>query len=150
MKNTRDELFDYICPLEIIDTHEHLPSKESDRVKDTDILKEYLSHYRNRDLISAGLKMEDYQNIIENRLSVSEKWKILEPFWEVSRYTGYSRALDKVAHDIYGVDRIDSNTIEELNNKFLMSLQPGHFKKILKGKYRIKTSILNATTLTEE
>ena len=54
---------------------------------------------------------------------------MVEPYWEVSRYTGYGRSLDIAASGIYGIDRIDGSTIEELNRKFEESKKPGHFKK---------------------
>ncbi len=55
MKSSFKEILDHINTLDIIDTHEHLLSKEDDRDKDADVLKEYLSNYLGRDLISAGL-----------------------------------------------------------------------------------------------
>ena len=145
-----EEILDFISTHETIDTHEHLPCMEKDRDMETDVLKEYLSHYFNRDLVSAGLSREDYQIIIEEKIPVMQKWKIVEPYWELSRYTGYGRALDIVAKDIYSVDKIDSSTIELLNDKFLKTLKPGHFKKILKDKCRIKTCLLNVETLDEK
>lgn len=147
MKDTYNELLDHINTLEIIDTHEHLPCKEEDRDMDADVLQEYLGHYFNRDLISAGLPMEDYDRIIEEDLPIGDKWKMVEPYWEVSRYTGYGRSLDIAASGIYGIDRIDGSTIEELNRKFGESKKPGHFRKVLKDKCRIKTGLLNVETL---
>ena len=144
------DLLDYINNLEIIDTHEHLPGKEQEREKDTDIIKEYLIHYFSRDLMSAGLSKKDYQRITEQKLPILEKWKIIEPYWEISRYTGYGRALDISARDIYGVEKIDSSTIEELNDRFQKTLKPGHFKKILKDRCKIKTSLLIINTLSEK
>ncbi len=136
------ELLEYINTLKIIDTHEHLPCKEDDRKQDTDVIKEYLTHYFNRDLISAGLPKEDHDRVIKEDMPIMERWKILEPYWKNARYTGYGRSLSIVAKDLYGLDKIDASTIEELNSKFLKTLVPGHFKKILKDKCRIETSLL--------
>ncbi|MGM0365535.1 MAG: amidohydrolase family protein [Actinomycetota bacterium] len=150
MEKIFEEIFDYIKGLEIIDTHEHLPSRECLRDRDTDVLKEYLSHYFNRDLVSAGLPQSDYKKIVEEKLPITEKWKMVEEYWEASRYTGYSRVLDISAQGLYGIDRIDGSTIEELNSRFLKTLEPGHFKKVLKDKCRILTSLLNVETLDPE
>jgi len=38
---------------------------------DADILKEYLGHYFNRDLMSAGLSANDYNSIIEEDIPVT-------------------------------------------------------------------------------
>ena len=94
MTETFKEIFSQVKGLEIIDTHEHLPYCESAREKDTDVLKEYLTHYFDRDLISAGLGIDDYEKVINNKLSLIDRWNLVEPHWEVDRYTGYGRALD--------------------------------------------------------
>lgn len=144
------EIFNYIKELEIIDTHEHLPSNETDREKDTDVLKEYLSHYFSCDLISSGLPKNDYKKIIESELSIEDKWKLVEKYWELSRYTGYGRALDIAVKEIYDIEGISASTIEELNNKFLTSLTKGHFKKVIKDKSKIKISLLTVNTLNKK
>ncbi len=150
MKKIYQEIMEYINNLEIIDTHEHLPSNEEDRDKETDVLKEYLAHYFSRDLISAGLPREDYQKIMEEKLSILEKWNLVEPYWDAARYTGYGRALDIAVKELYEIDRISEETIEELNSKFMDSLRPGHFQKVLKEKCKIKTSLLNVNVFSKE
>ena len=114
MDKIYNEILDYIKKLEIIDTHEHLPSFEADREIDTDVLKEYLTHYFSCDLISAGLPKSDYKKIIESKLPIIEKWKLVEPYWEVSKYTGYGRSLEIAAKEIYGIDGISKSTITSI------------------------------------
>ena len=87
MKNIFNEILDHINTLEIIDTHEHLPCREDDRDKEADVLQEYLGHYYNRDLIAAGLSISDYDRILEEDMPIGDRWKMVEPYWEVSRYT---------------------------------------------------------------
>lgn len=150
MNKNFSELLNYIKTLEIIDTHEHLPSNEEDRDKDCDVLEEYLIHYYNRDLMSAGLPREDFQKILKKDIPIEKKWELLEPYWEFSRYTGYGRALDITVKDLYGIESINGSTIKNLNYKFLESLKPGHFKKVLKEKCKIKTSLINVSILKKE
>ena len=136
-----DKIFEYTQTLEIIDTHEHLPAFEKDREEDTDVLKEYLMHYFNRDLISAGLSLKDYEKAINNKQPIMKRWKIVEPYWQAARHTGYGRALDISAKGLYGIDGISGLTIEKLNEKFLKSFQDGHSKKVLKEKSKIKVQL---------
>lgn len=143
MNKIFDEIYSYVKDLEIIDTHEHLPAFEHLREKDTDILKEYLAHYFNCDLISAGLSASDFEKVINNKMPLMERWKLAEPYWEFARNTGYGRALDISVRDLYGIDKICGKTIEELNKKFLNTHNPGHFKKVLKEKCKIKVSLLH-------
>jgi len=150
MKDIYSQILSHIDTLEIIDTHEHLPGREEDRDMDADVLQEYLSHYFNRDLISAGLPAGDYDSIIEKDMPIGDRWKLVEPYWETCRYTGYGRALDISVRDIYGIKKIDGSTIEELDKRFKKARQAGHFKKILKDKCRIRTSLLDTGTLDTE
>ncbi len=145
-----EEIYDYVKDLEIIDTHEHLPPFEHLREKDTDVLKEYLAHYLSCDLVSAGLSPDDYEKVMDNKLSIMEKWKLVEPYWDYSRNTGYARSLDIAVRELYGIDKICGDTIEELNKKFQDSLKPGHFKKVLKEKSKIKISLLHALLFENE
>lgn len=142
-----EDLLDFVFSLPLIDTHEHLFSKEEVRDRNTDVLKEYLLHYYNRDLISAGLPPADYEKIMEMGLSAGEKWKLVEPYWEVSRLTGYGRSLDIAVRELYGIERISGETIEELNDKFQQSLKAGHFEHVLKDKCNIEASLLCVETL---
>ena len=50
-----EQIFEYVAQLKIVDTHEHLPDHADKRPKPTDVLKEYLTHYFDKDLISAGM-----------------------------------------------------------------------------------------------
>lgn len=140
--NHYNKILEYINTLKIIDTHEHLPCKEEDRIKDIDVIQEFLYQYFTRDLISAGLSKEDHKKVIEEKIPVIERWKIIDKYWEVAKYTGYGRVLSIVAKDLYGLDSIDTNTIEELNIRFKKTLIPGYFKNILKDKCNIETSLL--------
>lgn len=142
MKDYYTEIFEYINTLKIIDTHEHLPCREEDRLQDLDVIQEFLAHYFNSDLISAGLPKKDYKRVVEEKMPVIKRWKLVEPYWETAQYTGYGRALSISAKDLYGIDKIDANNIEELNNKFLKTVAPGRFKEILKDKCKIETSLL--------
>lgn len=150
MEKIFKQLLDYINGLEIIDTHEHLPSYEKDRDMDADVIKEYLAHYYNRDLVSAGMPESDYEKIIESKLPVEEKWLMVEPYWKLARYTGYGRCLDISARELYGIDHISGDTITELNDRFRKSLKPGHFEKVLKKKSKIRTCLLNVSVLEKE
>jgi len=144
MSNAKNELLDYINALEIIDTHEHLPRSDEARDRDTDVLKEYLLHYFNRDLISAGLSAGNYDKVIDSSLPLMDRWKLVEPYWSIAKHTGYGRALTISASALYGINDICRSTIEELNEAFQDSLKPGHFKKVLKDKSRIKVSLLDS------
>ena len=145
MSNAYDEIYDYVNSLEIIDTHEHLPLREEKRLHETDILKEYLTHYFSCDLVSAGLPVKDLEKCRDISLPLMQRWDILEPYWEMSRNTGYGLSLDIAVKELYGEDNICRKTIESLNESFMKSLNPGHFEKALKKKAKIKISLVDSS-----
>jgi len=138
-----EKLKEYVFSLTIIDTHEHLPLWESEREKETDVIKEYLSHYFNSDLLSSGLSPADYEKALDVRLPILERWRLLEPYWEICRLTGYGRSLDIAAKGLYGIEQIDGTTIESLNEEFKKSFKPGWFRYVLKERSKIETSLLH-------
>ena len=133
-----------IKKIPVIDTHEHLPSKEQNIDQERDILKEYLSHYMSSDLISSGLNPEKLEQVKDASIPISKRWEMVETNWEMCRYTGYGRALDIAVRKIYGVDCIKKETINTLNRKFKEKNKPGHFEYVLKNLCGIKLSILDA------
>ena len=139
-----EELFEYVQSLKIIDTHEHLPAREDLREKRSDFLQEYLSQYFQDDLFSAGLSRADYQKIMDADKPLQERWQTVEPYWEACRFTGYGRALDIAVKGLYKIDGISVDTLEAVNEAFLGSLQPGHFRHVLKDKCNIEISLLDS------
>ncbi len=139
-----NEIFEYVAELTIIDTHEHLPYREEAREKHTDILKEYLAHYFSRDLLSAGLSPDVLEEAVDVSIPLQSRWEMLEPYWELARYTGYGRSLDLALQGLYGLDGFSADSIQAANEKFLPTLEPGHFNRVLKEKCRIEISVLDS------
>ncbi len=143
----KDRIYRELLSIPVIDTHEHLWYDESSTYKeDDDVLKEYLIHYMKSDVISAGLKPALFQQVINHNLPITERWKIVEPFWESARYTGYGRVLDLSVKEIYGIDGIHANTVEDLNAAFLTQRKPGHYAHVLRDLCNIETSLLDVWT----
>ena len=137
-------LFDEICKMPVVDTHEHLLWNDNARNSDgNDVLSEYLIHYMSSDIISSGMKRADFDKVTDSRGDVAERWKIVEPFWEFCRYTGYGRSLDIAVKAIYGIDGIYGTTIEELNKAFTENKKSGHYKHVLQDLCNIETSLLD-------
>ncbi len=147
-----ERLLEHCQSLRIIDTHEHL-APESDWAKsEADFLAEYLLQYFSIDIVSAGLPQETfYQKVINPRcgLPLMERWALVEPFWEAARNTGYGRSLDIAVQRLYGVERIQRSTIEQLNEQLAAARRAtasgarSHYTYALKEKAGIEVSILD-------
>ncbi len=139
-----NEVFSFVQKLEIIDTHEHLPGFEKRRNPDADVLSEYLGDYIGTDLQSAGLPEKDFIRACDTSIPIMERYRLLEPYWEACRFTGYGRGVDETVRLVYGEDGINAATIERINDKFKASLAAGgQYRKVLKDISKIKVSILD-------
>jgi len=141
--NSYESIYEYVSTLEIIDTHEHLPHREEQRPLETDILREYLTHYFSCDLVSAGLPAKELERCRNISLPIMERWGVLEPYWQAARNTGYGLSLDITVQELYAQENICRDTLESLNESFLKTLIPGHFEKVLKEKAKIKISLVD-------
>ncbi len=143
MSNAYENIYEYVSTLDIVDTHEHLPHREENRPLETDILREYLTHYFSCDLVSAGLPVKELERCRDISLPIMERWNIIEPYWNNARNTGYGLSLDITVQELYGQSKICKETIEALNESFLLTLCPGHYEKVLKETAKITTSLVD-------
>lgn len=145
MSHTFEQLHQYVCDLEIFDTHEHLPAYEKSRPMGQDVLTEYLMHYFSCDLLSAGLSDEGMAFVRDSSKPLADRWRTVEPYWEAARNTGYGRSLDIAARDLYGLARIDGKTIAALDEAFRAARAAGGtYEDILKKRSKIRLSVVDA------
>ena len=142
MNATASTIFDRIAQIPILDTHEHLPLRPDLRVKPCDVLTEYLSHYFDKDLISAGMPPETLRAALDVNRSVEERFALLAPWWDLCRTTGYGQSLDEAARGLYGEKRVDSSSIGRIAEAFQKNVDnPDYFRYVLKDRCHIERSI---------
>ena len=146
MQSSYSEIKKHVDSIKIIDTHEHLPSEEERLSVSVDVLSQFYLHYTSSDLISAGIPERELLFIRDTSNPLDERWKVFEPWWEKVRNTGYSRCVEIAAHDLYGVDGINSGTYCELSKKIQERNKPGLYQWVLKEKAGIDVSILDSLT----
>jgi predicted TIM-barrel fold metal-dependent hydrolase len=109
------------------------------------VLAEWLRHYFSCDLVSAGLDEGDLERARDPRGDLVGRWQMIEPYWRAAESTGYGRSLALAARDLYGIDRIDRDSIDELNRRFVDRREDGdHYRYVLKEKSRIRVSVLDS------
>jgi len=127
--------------IKIIDTHEHL-QKEENRLKfEVDPLQLFLGQYVSSDLISSGMPIEDFSIVVNNQISIEDRWEKLSQYWDNIQNTGYAQALHIAVKDIYGVDGLEKNTITKLTEKMKRLNKRGLYKTILKNKAGIEIAL---------
>jgi predicted TIM-barrel fold metal-dependent hydrolase len=119
----------------IADTHEHILEESSRlqpedrwRLDDIGVL---FSHYAESDLLVAGMSREDLERVHTQGVPAEEKWKLVKPWYEACRQTGYLRNVRETVQALYGVDDITDETFERVNQGVKDLIQPGYYRHVL-------------------
>jgi len=124
------ELRQGLDAVRIIDTHEHLDSEEEFRSAPVDFGRLF-AHYANCDLVSAGCPPQDMERVISDRqLGPRDKWRLIAPYWERIRDTGYARCLEVAIRDLYGLDGLSADTVEPLSARMDVNRRPGFYRQV--------------------
>ncbi len=128
----------------IVDTHEHLLQEKERIAKKPDLFETFLAHYASSDLVSSGMTPEDLEKVRDPKLRLEERWEIFKPFWERIQNTGYARAINIAARDLYGLNGIGDDTYKGLALRMDNANKLGLYQWILKEKSGIDVSILDS------
>lgn len=136
-----DRLYDYIMSLTLVDSYELLPPRPELR-SCRDAVAELLSDSPAEALTAAGLPAESLELARGSRLSVREKWKLVSPYWSLVAHTGACRAAELAARELYGIDRINDETIEAYDAAFRTTFGSQRYEYILKERCNIEFALL--------
>lgn len=127
---------DHVNQIRIVDTHEHLlnPAGFDPSMLDFMFL---FRHYAAGDYESVGIPEKTFNDLFSDSLTVIEKWRALQPWWELSFNTGYNRAGLLAADQLFGIRTIDVTTVEELSEKIRKAYQTNWYDYVLKQKCNI-------------
>lgn len=145
MNYTRTEelLLEAMEGMEIVDAHEHLPPEHVRTSTKVDALTLF-SHYTRTDLITAGMRPEDYDKAIDSQGPLDERWKLFKPHLENIRYGSYARPAFIAAKEFYGFDDISDSNYRELSERMQSQNTQGIYHRILREKCKIRVALTQA------
>lgn len=125
---------DYIDTLRIVDTHEHFLDPEL--LKKTTFLDFSLLFQQNSydALLSSGMSDTMIRKLYFSPTPVQEKWKIIEPYWNKSFNTISNTILRIAISDLYGIDELNSGTVEPLSAKIMEAYSGDWFSYVLRDR----------------
>jgi len=122
---------EFINTMRVVDTHEHLEAQSGwMRSGKLDFML-LLQHYTYDDIRSAGMSKQVFNKLLTDSLTVMEKWNILNPFWEWTSNTAYSRAALLTAEKLFGVKDLNETTVEDLSAKISRAYQTDWYNHVL-------------------
>jgi hypothetical protein len=119
-----------LAGIPLLDTHEHLRPEAERLASGGDVLEAFFSQYASTDLMTAGLSRRDLDFVRDPAQPVLDRWRVLAPYWEHTRYTAYSQSLRLAALDLYGVADITAETIEALAERLRGAMTPGLYRRV--------------------
>ncbi|MBN2553305.1 MAG: amidohydrolase family protein [Spirochaetales bacterium] len=130
LADTTRDLRGYIDGIRMVDTHEHLDTEEQFIGEPADFGRLFL-HYASCDLISAGCPPQDVLRVqADGDLSPLEKWKLIEPYWEYVKGTGYGRCLETAIRDLYGLEGLSAGTVVALSEKMSRARRGLYYREV--------------------
>ncbi|MGI6139911.1 MAG: amidohydrolase family protein [Candidatus Hydrogenedentales bacterium] len=132
-----------------IDTHEHLPP-EAERINHKDQDRHpapdfgmLFSHYTDSDLQVSGMAHEDFKQLIGRSLTPKEKWKLVAPWYDRCRHTGYQRCVRESIRALYDEDDISESNCEKISEQLSKDIRPGFYRHILRHVAHIEHAHVN-------
>ena len=135
------------CPS--INSHSHI-SPEIDRIAEAPDALAFFKHaYPASDLVSAGMSPAQMKAALEPGLSLAERWKIFEPYFQYTRLTGYSQCIIEGFRDLLGFSDLNAETVEPISHALHEHSKPGFYHEVLQRRSNIALSVVNMEDLIE-
>lgn len=145
----RQSLHQHAARVSVFDTHEHIVHQDH-RLREPPDFFLLLSHYTSNDLLSAGIPLSEWNatgGLQDHNVPLEQRWKILAPYWQFTRTTGYGRCMLIAARDLFGVEDINERTYRTISERITTANRdPQWYHTVLKVKGGIHTSLLDDLT----
>jgi len=128
----------------VIDAHEHLPPEQDLTSQRADVFTRLYAHYSLTNVETAGLPGAR-EALKDTARPLEERWALFRPFLSAVRDTGYARAAQIAARDLFGVDDINDGTYADLSERIQAANTPGLYQRILGDRCGIER-VLNQGT----
>jgi hypothetical protein len=86
---------------------------------------------------------EELRFVLNQKIPIDERWKTFQVYWKRTKNTAYAHCIRISARDLFGVEDINENTYNILDEKLLASNHKGWYRYVLKDRARIDVSIVD-------
>jgi hypothetical protein len=143
LSKTEQALVKAFEEFEVIDAHEHLPPESVRLGQQVDALTLF-AHYTRTDLVTAGMRSEDYDAMHNANLPLDYRWNLLKPHLDNVRFGSYARPAFIAAKELFGFDDINDDTYRPLSEAMQKNNTPGIYRRILRDRCRIRHALTQA------
>jgi uncharacterized protein len=139
-----------IDELSLVDSHEHLISEQ--QWVEFDVLQDLFGNaYINADLFVAGAARDAMERLFDRSSGdVGSRFADVANAWELAKHTGYGEAVQLVAREVYGLDDLTAQTIEQAQAALGRLQQPGGHYRLLKERAGLDHVQINGVRFESE
>jgi len=142
MQKMVDNLIAEMEEMPVIDAHEHLPTEETLISQPADVFTHIYCHYSITSTETAGMPAYDgvypREMLHDTSIPLHERWRRFRPYLDATRETGYTRAAQITARDLYGIEDINDDTYEELSRRLQADNTSGIYDRVFRDKCKIE------------
>jgi len=140
---TEERLIEAMENMMIVDAHEHLPPEHVRTSSKVDVLTLF-AHYTRTDLITSGMKPDDYNTVIDSEKPLDDRWKMFKPYFEHIKYGSYARPALIAVKEFYRFDDINDDNYREISERMQSENTPGIYHRIMRDKCKIRVALTQA------
>jgi predicted TIM-barrel fold metal-dependent hydrolase len=148
--DARRLLAERVARTPLVDTHEHL-IEEKERLRGPsgprvpcDDWALLFSHYLNSDLLNAGMPQADLDRFLSPGVEPLAKWRLLAPHWPAVKNTGYAQAVRWAIHQLYDVEELSADTVEQVQAGYAATRRAGFYQHILQDLANLESCQVNS------
>lgn len=145
------ELRDLVEQTPFVDSHEHLVEESTrlqggagSRLLPCDDWALLFHHYLGDDLISAGMPSADHERFFAPEVAVEEKYRLVAPYWERVKHTGYGQSVRWTLRGLYDEEDLTAESAPRLAEKYRSLVRPGFYQYVLQEKSRLEHCQVNS------
>jgi hypothetical protein len=134
-----------------VDTHEHLVEESlrlsggnGSRLLPCDDWALLFSHYLDSDLVSAGMPEADHARFLSPDVPTDEKYRLVAPWWALTKHTGYGQAVRHTLRGLYGEADLTAESASRIAEKYRDLVRPGFYRTILQERAHLEHCQVNS------
>ncbi len=129
-------LLNHVYEAPLADTHEHLFEEETRlnggegwKLHDIGV---FFTQYVDSDLHVAGMPLDDIQTYFKPDVAPDVKWRMISPWWERMKHTGYGMCVRESVKALFGIQDLNDETWTRVQEGLEKLIKPGYYKHVLK------------------
>jgi hypothetical protein len=90
------------------------------------------------------MPLEDYEQFFSSNVDPADKWRLVEPYWQRSRHTGYLQAVEESIWALFGIEELNSTAFLRVTEAMRAMVTPGFYRRVLQDAAGVEVCQVNS------